>query len=614
MKINFLTQKIVVAFFLIFATSLLAQKAEKPDFSYNVGSVKWMKVSDAGTLIVSTDKGIHGIKPNESSPAFLFDKRTNIKEENFHLQPGTPYAMFIANGMKGVTFVLDIVSGKTIFDSKERGYTFLSSRDIILPENKLVISGMRKIKGKIGQEYGISVFDLATGKEEYSIPQKGSNNVTGTSDIINGKLMIPRKKGLECIDLASGSVVWTADIKNVSSVKADGNAIYAYQKSTNGKSTTIYRVDNNGKLSWQKGYKLKGSVKRADYLKQGIAILTDVDNGGKKGLAKLAAAKSESKIYFLDAATGKDLWEKAPKTKGFVSHFYTEDDGIIFGVASGGINKIKYDGTPLWKKPLKTGANINTLARTSKGILYITSSDTDIVDETTGESVLGKKLKYKSSKAVASTYDAKNNRYLLSCSDGIYSIDANSGTSKIIAKPKFEEKEMPSNMEMRGSNILLSSSQNMMLLDTNGKEIYHKHYKSPTKSGFMKVLTGAIAVASTAMASAAAFRAGANRNSMGNYNSYGKQMDTYSKGFSQIGSASFAAMSKRFKASASTKKDQFILTKLSSGVGLVNLNKDTGDLVKEISLKNKKPTYKIDSVERILYYLANKNTIYAYKI
>ena len=101
---------------------------------------------------------------------------------------------------------------------------------------------------------------------------------------------------------------------------------------------------------------------------------------------------------------------------------------------------------------------------------------------------------------------------------------------------------------------------------------------------------------------------------MGNYNSYGKQMDTYSKGFSQIGSASFAAMSKRFKASASTKKDQFMLTKLKSGVGLVNLNKDSGELVKEILLKDKKPTYKIDSVERILYYLANKNTIYAYKI
>ena len=105
--------------------------------------------------------------------------------------------MFIANGMKGVTFVLDIVSGQTIFDSKEEGFSFLTGRDIILPENKLVVSGLRKRKGKIGVEYSIAIFDLASGKEEYTITQKGNNNVTGVSDIVNGKLMIPRKKGMD---------------------------------------------------------------------------------------------------------------------------------------------------------------------------------------------------------------------------------------------------------------------------------------------------------------------------------------------------------------------------------------------------------------------------------
>ena len=173
---------------------------------------------------------------------------------------------------------------------------------------------------------------------------------------------------------------------------------------------------------------------------------------------------------------------------------------------------------------------------------------------------------------------------------------------------------MPSKIEMRGSNILLSSSQNMMLLDTDGKEVFHKHYKSPSASGFMKALTGVIGAASMVVSTSAAFRAGANRTSMGRYNSYGKQMDTYSKGFSQIAGASFAAMSKRYKASATTKTDQFILTKLSSGVGLVNLDKDNGNVLKEILLKDKKPTYTIDPVERILYYKADKNTIYAYKI
>ena len=589
---------------LLFSVSIIfAQKAENPDNKYEVGAIKWMKMSDPGTLIVSTSKGIYGIKPNESQPAFLFDKRKNIKEENFHLQPQTPYAMFIANGMNGVTFVIDIISGKTLFDSKKEGFSFMNSRDIILPENKLVVSGLRKSKGKIGAGYSIAVFDLATGKEEYTIPQKGSNNVTGVADIINGKLIIPRKKGIDAIDLSSGNTLWTASVKNVTSVNAKEDAIYAYQANNNGKNTTIYKVNSSGKTLWKEGNKLKGKVRQADYLSQGIAILTDV-----------AGKNPQSKIYFLDTNTGDDLWKKAPKTKGVVSHFYSEEDGIIFGVGSGGINKIKFDGTPLWRKPLKTGPSISTLAKTDKGILYITAKDADIVNETTGESVFGKKIKYKQSKAVASTFDAKNKRFLLSCSDGLYSIDGNTGKYEIIAKPKFGEKEMPSSIEMRGDNILLSSSQNMMLLDKDGKQIYHEHFKSPTKSGFMKILSGAIAVTSMAMAASSAYNAGANRSSMGRYNSYGKQMDTYSKGFSQIAGASFGAMSKRFKASAQTKNDKFILTKLKSGVGLVKLDKDSGKTLKEILLKDKKPTYKVDDVERILYYKASKSTIYAYKI
>ncbi len=603
MKINNLVKNSIFTLLFLASSIILGQKAETPDNKYDVGSIKWMKMSDPGTLIVSTSKGIYGIKPNESQTSFLFDKRKNIKEENFHLQPLSPYAMFIANGMNGVTFVLDVISGKTLFDSKAEGFSFMNSRDIILPENKLVVSGLRKTKGKIGAGYSIAVFDLATGKEEYTIPQKGSNNVTGVADIIDGKLAIPRKKGIDYIDLNSGNVLWTADIKNCTSISVNNNAIYAYQSNNNGKNTTIYKVDMNGKLVWKEGNKLKGKVRQAEYLDQGIAILTDT--GGKN---------PQSKIYFLDSNSGNDLWKKAPKTKGVVSHFYAEDDGIIFGVASGGINKIKFDGTPLWRKPLKTGPSISTLARTESGILYITAKDADIVNESTGESVFGKKLKYKQSKAVASTFDSKNKRFLLSCSDGLYSIDGSSGKYEIIAKPKFGEKEMPTTIEMRGDNILLSSSQNMMLLDKNGKEVYHEYFKSPTKSGFMKVLSAAVAVTSMAMAASSAYRAGANRSSMGRYNSYGSQMNNYSKGFSKIAGASFSAMSKRFKASAQTQNDKFILTKLKSGVGLIKLDKDSGKKLKEILLKDKKPTYKVDDVERILYYQANKNTIYAYKI
>ena len=194
--------------------------------------------------------------------------------------------------------------------------------------------------------------------------------------------------------------------------------------------------------------------------------------------------------------TGADLCEKSPKTKGFVNHFYIEDDGILFGVASGGINKVGFDGTPLWKKPLKTGPNIQTMARVDKGVLYISETDTDIIDMNSGESVFGKAVKYKNSKSVNSTYDENRDRFLLSCKDGVYEIDGNNGEYNLLTGDvKFEGKEDPTSISVRNGGILLTSDQNLKLLDFDGKEIWHTYHRAPGISAVGAVLMGAIAAA-----------------------------------------------------------------------------------------------------------------------
>ena len=78
--------------------------------------------------------------------------------------------------------------------------------------------------------------------------------------------------------------------------------------------------------------------------------------------------------------------------------------------------------------------------------------------------------------------------------------------------------------------------------------------------------------------------------------------------------ASVAEMLRRFKATAATQDAQFILTKLEEGVGLVKIDKDSGEVEKEIILKDKKPEYQVDDFGGILYYKANNSTIYAYDL
>jgi outer membrane protein assembly factor BamB len=351
-----------------------------------------------------------------------------------------------------------------------------------------------------------------------------------------------------------------------------------------------------------------------EILPEGLAIVSNVDNSGKSGLAKLASSRSESKIAFLSAANGEDLWEKAPKTKGYVQHFYIMDDGILFGIWEGGINKISFDGKTLFKKPLKTGENILTMANSPQGLIYITSEDANIVNLETGEQVWEKPLKYKRADAISSTFDEKNNRYLISADEKLYAIDANSGKSSLLAESKFDGKESPTGVEIRDGGILLTSSQNMMLLDWEAKKQWHEYYRAPGKSAFGAIMMGALAVASAATATVAYAEANAHRNKLGYYTSKGEAYADFGDAMSMATGASIAEMVRRFKATSATENAQFVLTKLDEGVGLVKLNKDTGAKEKEIILQDKNPEYEVDDFGGVLYYKANGSTIYVYDL
>jgi len=613
-KTNKLKNLMLVAF-LGLATTITAQKAESSDFTYDVGGkIEKMTVTDSGVLLITHGKGLAGIKPGQNDLAFNFDDYGKVKKEEINIIPNTPYVMVGQVGFGGISAkqsVIDMVSGKRIFDTKANGWKAALQPTLILPENKLIVSGQRTSKEKFAQAIGI--YNMETGAEEKLLTLKGSEAMTGTPKIINGGLIVSTYKRLYRIDLATGSETWTLDLKNVAFVEpAEDNSIYAFINK--GKNHEVHKVSESGTAMWADGKKLKGHVSNFEITPNGLAIVSDVASSGKKGIAKLAAAKAQSNISFLSASSGEDLWEKAPKTKGYVQHFYIMSDGILFGVQEGGINKISFDGNALFKKPLKTGENIHTMALTSQGMIYITDEDANIINLETGESIWDKPIKYKKAKAVTSSYDTANKRYLISTGEEMMAIDEDSGDISTLASYNFEEKEDPNTLEVRNDGLLLSSDQNIMMLNFDGSEKFHEYYKSPGKSTFAKIAFAAVAVASVAMASAAAVRAGANKNNIGQYNSYGAEMDRQSRMFAAIGSASFNEMSRRFKATAATKDAQFILSKLDDGVGLVKVSKETGKPVKEIVLNDKKPVYEVDEWGGFLYYMANNNTINAYDL
>jgi outer membrane protein assembly factor BamB len=609
-----LNQIILLATTLLLTNLVVAQKAETPNNTYNIGgNIEKMILTDSGVLLVTHGNGLAGVKPGKEGLVFNFDDYGKVKEEEINVIPNTPYVMVGQAGFGGISTkqsVIDVISGQRVFDTKANGWKTANQPTLILPENKLIVAGQRTAEEKYIMAVG--VYDMATGKQEKLFELKGFDVLTGKPSVINGGLYLPAGKGLTKIDMATGNEVWTAKLKGVAFVEPaeDGKSIYAFVSVNSGKNQEVHKVSSTGTLMWADGNKVKGIVSNFQITPKGLAIVSDVADGGNSVLA----AKGQSNISFLSSSTGEDLWEKAPKTKGYVQHFYVMDDGILFGIAEGGINKISFEGVPLFKKPLSTGENIHTMALTSKGMIYITDEDANIINLQTGESIWNKPIKYKRAKAVTSTYDAAHKRYLISTGEELVAIDENSGDISTLASYEFKEKESPNRFEVRGNGLLLSSDQNMMFLNFDGSQKFHEYYASPGKSTFAKIAFGVLAVASTAMAMQTAAVAGANKNAIGQYNDYGAQMKRESDMYAAIGSASFAEMSRRFKATAATQDAQFILTKLDEGVGLAKVNKDSGKVDKEIVLKDKKPEYEVDEFGGYLFYKANGSSIYAYDL
>lgn len=614
-------RNIKIFVFLLAGTLMLnAQKAEAPDQSYDLGAkIEEMTISDGGTVIIATNEGLAGIKPGQDGLLFNFTDYGKINPETeLEIVTGAPYAIAskaaFGVGLVKKRSIIDYMSGSIIFSTEKNGWKSVGMTKLLISQNRLMVTGQRKV-GKLFPQ-ALAMYDLSTGKELSQYIFKGTKAVMGIPLVLSDGIIVPTTKGLMKVDMNTGNVLWENELKYIGWMVADKTEkdIYAFASTSNQKNTKIYKITANGASAWADEKKVKGNVTNFEILQQGLAVVSDVADSGKKGLGKLAAAAAESKITLLSASTGDDLWEKAPKTKGYVQHFYIMDDGILFGVKEGGINKVSFDGQPLFKKPLKTGANILTMARTPQGLIYITSEDANIVNLETGDQVWQKPLKFKRANLVSSDYDKKGDKYLILADEKLFSIDANSGTSELLAEADFEGKEDPTDIEVRDAGILLTSDQNMMLLDRSGKKMWHEYKRAPGKSAFGAILAGAVALASAAASASAAYEAGGERNYLGQYTARGERLKNLAQGMANVSNVSVQEMLKRFNATSATKNAQFVLTKLDSGVGLVKLNKDTGNVEKEILIEDKKPEYKVDKFGGMLYYKATDKTIYAYNL
>jgi hypothetical protein len=276
-------------------------------------------------------------------------------------------------------------------------------------------------------------------------------------------------------------------------------------------------------------------------------------------------------------------------------------------------------GKSITKKALSIKGEIRDLQLVPQGLYYRTADEINILDLENGDKTWKKGF---SVKHCSGDNSADNTGYVYA-NDVIYKIDFTKGDmAEWVSGIKFDGKEDPSSLQVRENGILLTSDQNARLYDFSGKMVWHSYQPAPGRTMAGKLLSGMGGLACAVMAAQQAGQAAQLSYAKGYYGSTNPSLDRDIKNananaanFAGAAVASFASISRRFKATKEANNYMAILTNFGNSnqakdAGVMMIDKTNGKEIKKIVLGDKKdPDYKLDELGKMIYYKADGNEL-----
>ena len=120
-------------------------------------------------------------KPGQDGLLFNFTDYGRVKPEELNFIPRAPYVVVGQTGFGGLqtkSAVIDYMSGKVLFSTEKNGWKAIGMSQVLMPANKLIVSGQRRAKEKYAQ--AVAIYDLNTGEQISFYKFKGSRQAMGT--------------------------------------------------------------------------------------------------------------------------------------------------------------------------------------------------------------------------------------------------------------------------------------------------------------------------------------------------------------------------------------------------------------------------------------------------
>ncbi len=602
------------------------EKKWEIDLKETLYQVGWIQQSNDGLIIASGAKGLLAMDNNTGKTVWHNAELKAVDKNSFINIGGLPlfYVEYapLAGKMRGI--IINSSNGDIVYDTKDDGYSI--KQFTTMPDQGCILFEVMK-----GNEQLLMKFSLKTWKSEWVAKLgelKGlvakAKGALKASFITQGPfvtkdnkfLIVGSGEKIACVELASGNTAWTKETgkKIKALVYSDiNNSLYLGIRKSN--KLTILEPATGKDITPGK-LKLKGTLVDVVPGKEGNLVLVETEG-----------------FNLINPKTNELIWKKSFKIE-FLDEVIPYENGYIAigkDEKNGSIAYTDNNGKKIWDEKVKGYAYYAT--PTPKGVLYISTERSNIMDFKDGKDVWKKDVKFKSIPAV--TYDNKENKVVLFENKKGYKFDLNTGEMKIFAEDIALEnvkKSTPLVAEYTESGYFINTDQHASLLAPDGKLTYTKYFE-PVSSIGVKGLMG-VAQVGLAVAGVDIDIAGAVSNiqtlsmlANGAYRTSEDQNDAKSStstlGGLYVGSGANMApiievTKTRYFNSKATRDFKFMTVKDKSSETAKNfifrLDKKTGGVEKKIELMDKTPDYLVDEIDSRVFVNEKNHLITCYQL
>ena len=613
--------KIILLLTLIASFGYSQEKEWEKDLKNDLYQVGWIKQSNEGNIIASGAKGLLAMN-NATGETIWHNKELKAINKNTFLNiDGLPFFYLEYSPIAGKTrgIIMNSSNGTIVFDTKDKGYriknyTVLHNRETILFE--LLEKKDRKLMSFNLKKNEVNwITDL--GKSSGLFKRLLGNSFIDHGPFFTEKnnLIVGIKDEIYDINFMSGKIIWNYKAKK--RIKAlvysnKNNSLYIGVKKSN---KLIVLNPNRGKDITPGKLKLRGTL---------IDVLPD-ESGN------LILVETEG-FNIIDPTTNKFKWKKSFKINFLNEVIPYKEDFIAIGKdeKKGSIALVSNEGKKIWDTNIDGYAYYAT--PTDKGILYISTERSNILDYKKGKDVWKRDVKFKSIPAVA--FDEEEQKVVLFENKKGYKFDLKTGEINLFAKDielKKVKRKTPLVAEyLKGEGYLLYTDQHMSLLKSDGTVKYSDYYKPASSiEGLASVAQFGLDLYGVDLDIKGSMDNIEMLSSLSNgaYRTSKDQTDGTSESSNIVGlyagsikkeNEIFSVTSKRFFNSKNFKDSQFIVSKikrenLPSIHKIIKVDKKTGAITTQIDLLDKTPNYVIDKVDNKVFINEKNHLISAYK-